>query len=71
MSILNFALAATGNADTLTGILGMASEVVTSVVSWMGQFLDFIIDRPILLLGVILMFAGAGLGFLQRCFRTA
>lgn len=58
------------DASTMSGLLGMGTEVVTWLVTQMGAYLNFITDNPIILLGAIIMIAGLGVGMLFRIWHS-
>lgn len=49
-------------ADILSGI----SSVVSSAITWLGQFVSAITSNPLVLLFVIVAFVGLGIGLLSR-----
>lgn len=59
-----------GDASTISGILGMASEVVKWLVTAMTEILTFITDNPIILLMAIIMLAGLVVGMLFRIWHS-
>lgn len=59
------------DASTLSGILEMATQLVTWLITSMGSWLNFITDNPIVLVLFLLMLAGAGIGFLMRIWHSA
>lgn len=65
--MLNFlTVSATADASTMTGLLTMAGDVVSWLITQMGAILTFITTNPILLLGAIIMIAGLAVGMLSR-----
>lgn len=58
------------DASTMSGLLDMGTEVVTWLVSTMGNYLSFITTNPIILLGAIIMIAGLGVGMLFRIWHS-
>ncbi len=59
-----------GDASTITGILGMATEVVKWLVTSMGEILKFVTTNPIILLMAIIMLAGLVVGMLFRIWHS-
>ncbi len=64
------ALSETSSADTMSGLLKIATEFVTWVITSMGSFLTFITTHPIVLAPFVIAIAGAGIGFLMRIWRS-
>ena len=50
----------------LATLLSLVGEFFTSMISWMGQLIDFYESEPILLVFVILAIAGIVLRILRR-----
>ena len=48
--------------------LGVVSELVTSTISWMGDFLEFITTNSFVLMFVLLGLVTLGLSVLRRFF---
>lgn len=48
--------------------LGVVSELVTSTISWMGDFLEFITSNSLVLMFVMLGLVTLGLSVLRRFF---
>lgn len=48
--------------------LGVVSEIVTSSISWMGDFLQFITSNSLVLMFVLLGLVGLGISLLRRFF---
>lgn len=59
-----------GGATTISGVLEMATSLVTWIITQMGSFLDFITDNPIVLILFLIGLAGTGIGFLMRIWRS-
>lgn len=53
-------------ADPMADILSGISSVVTSAITWLGQFVTAITSNPLILLFVIVAFVGLGVGLLSR-----
>lgn len=51
---------------TMSGILGNITSIVSSSVTWAGQFVTFITSNPLVLLCVLIVFIGTGIGILKR-----
>ena len=60
----------TTDASTMGGLLKLATEVVTWLVTTMGSYLQFITDNPIILMMAIIMIAGLGVGMLFRIWHS-
>lgn len=60
-----FALEATG----IAAILESITSVVTSAISWVGQFVSAITSNPLILLFVVVSFVGLGVGLINRLIR--
>lgn len=56
------------NVDMST-LLTTIAEIVTYIVSWIGEFAAAITNTPIILLFVVLAVAGVAVGFLRRLMR--
>lgn len=54
---------------TLAGIISNITDIVTGIVTWMGDILDFIVDNPIVYVPILFAFAGVGVGMLRRVFK--
>lgn len=52
--------------STMADILSAISSVVTSAVTWMGNFVTFIVSNPLVLLFVIVAFVGLAIGLIKR-----
>ncbi len=60
----------TSSADTVDGLLSMASKIVQWLVTTMGSYLDFVTDNPIILIMALIMLAGLGVGMLFRIWHS-
>lgn len=69
-NLFNLALTS-GDLSTIGGVLDVAGQLVTWLITQMGAFLTFITSNPIVAIPIILLFAGAGIGFLGRIMHTA
>lgn len=58
------------DATTIEGLLGMATSVVTWLVTTMGSYLKFVTDNPVILIMAIIMLAGLGVGMLFRIWHS-
>lgn len=56
----------TATTGTIASILADVSSIVTSSVTWIGDFVGVITDNPLLLMFVIISFVGLGVGLLRR-----
>lgn len=54
------------SAVTLSTILTSITSVVTSAITWVGNFITVITSNPLLLLFVIVCFVGLGVGLIGR-----
>ena len=68
---MSVVLGAGADASTFTGILDLAGQLVTFLITQMGAFLKFVTDNPIVLVFLLLTLAGAAIGFLKRTMHTA
>ena len=53
-------------AFTMATLLGDVSSMVTSAITWIGQFVTVITGQPLLLAFVIVSFVGLGVGLIRR-----
>lgn len=60
----------TSSAGSLSAILAAATELVTWVISAIGQFLDFIVANPVILVLFIVMLVSFAVGLLFRIWRS-
>lgn len=58
------------SASTMSGLLALATELVTWLVTTMGSYLAFITENPIILIMFIIMIAGLGVGMLFRIWHS-
>lgn len=56
-------------ASSMAGILSSISSVVTSAITWIGQFVTVITGNPLILLFVIVAFVGLGVGLISRLIK--
>ena len=63
-------IALSADASTIGGILSMVGEMVTKFIEWMGLFLNFCTDNPIILIFLMLTLVGAAIGYLTRIMRS-
>lgn len=63
-------IALTADASTIGGLLDIAGDVVTWLVTQMGAYLTFITTNPIILLGAVLTLVGLGVGMLFRIWHS-
>lgn len=54
---------------TVSTILGHVTEIVTSAIAWVTQFVGAITDNPLILMFVIVAFVGLGVGLIKRLIR--
>lgn len=57
-------------ASTMGGLLELATELVTWLITTMGSYLTFITTNPIILIMFIIMIAGLGVGMLFRIWHS-
>ena len=55
---------------TITGLLALATELVTWLVTTMGSYLNFFTSNPIILIMFVVMIAGLGIGMLFRIWHS-
>lgn len=55
---------------TLAALLADVTTILTSVVSWIGTFVQVICSNPLLLLFVVIGVAGVAIGFINRLIRV-
>lgn len=55
--------------DSVSGILDATGDVVTNILSWVGNIATTIIQTPVLFIGVGLFVMGAAVSFLRRLLR--
>lgn len=58
------------SASTLSGILSMATELMTWVITQMGSLLTFITSNPVILVYFIIAIVGFAVGMLMRIWRS-
>lgn len=63
-------LASGDTASTMEGILALATQIVTWLITTMGSYLKFITDNPVILFLFLIGIAGAGIGFLMRIWKN-
>lgn len=56
-------------AVTIATILTNVGEIVTSGISWVGDFAGAITSNPLILMFVITSFVGLGVGLIKRLIR--
>ncbi len=59
-----------GSSESITAVLGMATEVLTWLITSMGSVVSFMFAHPLILSMFLLMLCGAALGFLFRIFHS-
>ena len=57
-------------ATTISALLENVGHVVTESISWMGDVATAVTGNPLLLFGVVIGFAGIGIGLFKRIFRA-
>lgn len=62
---------ATADASTISGILELAGQLVTWLITQMGAMITFITGQPIILIGMIITLAGLVVGMLMRIWHSA
>lgn len=55
---------------TMEVILSTATSLVTSGITWAGQFVTFITENPLVLVYALLPLVGLGVGLLTRNMRV-
>jgi hypothetical protein len=55
--------------DSVSGILGGAGDIVTQVLTWVGDIASTIVTTPLLFIGVGLFVLGAAVSFVRRLLR--
>ena len=60
----------TSNASSIGGLLSMATEVVTWLITTMTSYISFITDNPIILIMALIMLCGLGVGMLFRIWHS-
>lgn len=58
-------------AGSLEGLINSGKTLMAFLLESAGEWLDFVIERPILLSGFLLTLVGAGIGFLVRIWHSA
>ena len=56
-------------AVTIATILTQVSSIVTSGITWVGQFVGAITANPLILMFVIVSMVGLGIGLIKRLIR--
>lgn len=56
-------------AVTISTLVGDVSTIVTSGVTWIGQYVDAITSNPLIEMFVIVAFVGLGVGLIRRLIR--
>lgn len=51
---------------TTAQVLSSITDIVTATVGWMGQFISFIGNHPVVLVFVVLPLVGFAVGILKR-----
>lgn len=62
---------ASADASTIGGILDLAGQLVTWLITQMTAMIAFITDQPIILIGMIIGLAGLVVGMLMRIWHSA
>lgn len=56
--------------STVTGFLSEIGNIVTEVISWLGEMLTFVTDNPVILVPLLMFFVVGGVvGILMRILR--
>ncbi len=55
---------------TMESLLSTATALVTSGITWAGQFVTFITENPLVLVYALLPLVGLGVGLLTRNMRV-
>lgn len=53
----------------ISELLTNVTSIVTSGITWVGQFVGAITDNPLILMFVIVAFVGLGVGLINRLIR--
>ena len=67
--MLNVIADSSTGGESITAVLGMATEVLTWLITSMGSVVSFMFAHPLILSMFLLMLCGAALGFLFRIFH--
>lgn len=59
----------TASGPSVAPILSVVSEVVTSSIKWIGEFVTLITSQPLLLIGIVLTFVGFSVGLIRRLMK--
>lgn len=59
----------TAATPTVSSILTEVTAIVTSAITWIGQFATAITSNPIILMFVVVSFVGLGVGLIRRMIR--
>ena len=62
---------ASSDASTISGILELAGQLVTWLITQMGAMITFITGQPIILIGMIIGLSGLVVGMLFRIWHSA
>lgn len=62
---------ANADASTIGGILDLAGQLVTWLITQMTAMISFITDQPIILIGMIIGLSGLVVGMLMRIWHSA
>lgn len=65
-----FGLLATSDAGTVTGLLKIATELLTWLVTSMGTLITFITGNPIILMMMVITLVGLVVGYLFRIWHS-
>ena len=73
MTALAFAnpLLATADASTVSGLLDLAGQLFTWLITQMTSLVEFITSNPIILIGMIIGLAGLVVGMFMRIWHSA
>lgn len=55
---------------TMATVLSTITEVFTAAVGWVGTVTETVAGNPLLLIGVVIGFAGTGIGLFSRLLRV-
>lgn len=59
----------TTTSATISSLVGDVSTIVTSAVTWIGQYVNAVTSNPLIEMFVIIGFVGLGVGLISRLIR--
>lgn len=63
-------ITATGSASTVSGLLSLATELLTWLITSMTSLIGFITDNPIILMMMLITLVGLVAGYLFRIWHS-